>query len=152
MDINGFILERSFTETTDKYNFSSGNAWVNQINFDMIHAIDKKNIHIPTWFKELRVRKIFEYLIQIKVLNKNQVKYNFKMADAHPGGEHDFQSALRFNNLTIEDVNLQKLMLLSRVIPSGDILEYMTFKPSEGYGDKTNKDLTMYKLHGSINP
>lgn len=143
MDLNNYITTNpknpSFNGLTAG-KFERG-VYIDQIQFKIVHGIDVNDQAIPKWFKDLRFMYLVDYCLNEHLVTKDNIFYHFS-SRLHPEN-------LMLSKLVFKSLSLKQLVQLSELLPAGDILEYIKFKPSEPYilnndASKVNYDLVCY--------
>jgi hypothetical protein len=143
INIDDFIRNRGLLTTT-----GSRITLVDQLTFAMIHHFDKDHVHIPEWYKRLRISKIIDYFINERIIGRKQMRYQFEFGQGwNPQPfDADFNNGhLHLTNFYIYGLTLADLMIVSNILQIPDIEEELSIKVSEPYDGKI-KDIKHYKI------
>lgn len=153
MNVNDYIITNSCEEVTvgntkKGFTYTFGRRepgfYVNQVNFRVVLGIDKNSDFIPSWFNKLRVIKLIDYCIDNYLVDKNQIFYHFS---ARLNKDY-----LQLSKIIFSGLSLKELEKLSHILPAEDILEYVKFKATDPYINKSNivkYDLICYTSWGT---
>jgi len=123
MDLNNFLIDYAKPQSSDTF-------CLKHMYFIQLAMLDKENRLIPNWFKELRILRLFDYLIMGLNLNKDSLLYFF----SKKSGEYRLEQIM-INNLSI--IQLDKT---SKILSSPDIKNKLKFTPEfYGYNNFTIK-------------